>query len=239
MSNNINEAKDLAQLGGSLVVNMGTSTPEGRANYLRAIRAYNAVGGPILLDPVGAAATQDRRDGVRELMAGGFFSVIKGNEGEIRTVSGATGIIQHGADSGAAQLSLEQRIELVQATAARERNVIIMSGATDVVSDGERTLLIRNGHAYLGEITGSGCTLGATVASLLAVERDDSLMAVVTAMLMYEIAAERAAKRPDVKGPGTFVPAFIDELYHIRQESVEGNGAWAQAAQVEIVAGEA
>jgi thiamine-phosphate diphosphorylase/hydroxyethylthiazole kinase len=235
MSNNSNEAGDLAQLGGSLVVNMGTSTPEGRANYLKAIRAYNAVGGPVLLDPVGAAATQDRRDGVRELMAGGYFSVIKGNEGEIRTVSGATGISQHGVDSGAAQLSLEQRVELVRATAARERNVIIMSGPTDVVSDGERTLLIRNGHAYLGEITGSGCTLGATVASLLAVERDDILTAVATAMLMYEIAAERAAKRPDVKGPGTFVPAFIDELYHIRQESVEGNGAWARAAQIDLV----
>jgi thiamine-phosphate diphosphorylase/hydroxyethylthiazole kinase len=73
------------------------------------------------------------------------------------------------------------------------------------------------------------------VASLLVVERDDILIAVATAMLMYEIAAERAAKRPDVKGPGSFVPAFIDELYHIRQESIEGNGAWAQAAQIDVV----
>jgi thiamine-phosphate diphosphorylase/hydroxyethylthiazole kinase len=234
MSNNGNEARDLAQLGGSLVVNMGTSTPEGRANYLQAIRAYNAVGGPILFDPVGAAATQDRRDGVRELMAGGFFSVVKGNEGEIRTVAGAVGISQRGVDSGDAQLSLDQRVELVRSTAARERNVIILSGPIDVVSDGERTVTIRNGHEYLGEITGSGCTLGATVASLLAVERKDAFLAVVTAMLMYEIAAERAAPRPDVKGPGTFVPAFIDELYHIRQESVEGNGAWAAAAQLEF-----
>jgi len=31
------------------------------------------------------------------------------------------------------------------------------------------------------------------------------------------------------------VPAFIDELYAIRQESVAGDGKWAQAAKLEVV----
>lgn len=234
MSNNGLEAADLAALGGSLVINMGTTTPEIRTNHLRCLAAYNAVGGPVLFDPVGAGATQQRRDGVKALMVGGYFDVIKGNEGEIRTVSGAAGVKQHGVDSGASQLQLEDRIKLVQATAARERNVILMTGSTDVISDGERTVTISNGHEYLGEITGSGCTLGTTIASVMAVEREDKLLAAVSAILMYEIAAERAAVRSDVKGPGTFVPAFIDELYHIRQESVSGNTSWADAAKIEI-----
>lgn len=234
MSNNGLEAPDLAALGGSLVINMGTTTPEIRANHLKALAAYNAIGGPVLFDPVGAGATQQRRDGVKALMAGGYFDVIKGNEGEIRTVSGASGVKQHGVDSGASQLSLADRVSLVKATAARERNVILMTGKTDVISDGERTVTINNGHEYLGEITGSGCTLGTTIASVMAVEREDKLVAVVTAILMYEIAAERAAVRQDVKGPGTFVPAFIDELYNIRQDSVKDLAAWAQAARIEI-----
>lgn len=104
-----------------------------------------------------------------------------------------------------------------------------------MVSDGERTFTISNGHEYLGEITGSGCTLGTTIASVMAVEREDKLLAAVTGILMYEIAAERAARRQDVRGPGTFVPAFIDELYHIRQQSVSGDGSWAQAAKIESV----
>lgn len=53
MANYGEEAADLAKLGGALVVNMGTVTPEGLANYKQAIKAYNDAGRPILLDPVG------------------------------------------------------------------------------------------------------------------------------------------------------------------------------------------
>lgn len=53
MSNYAAEAADLAKLGGALVVNMGTVTPEGLANYKQAIKAYNDAGRPIILDPVG------------------------------------------------------------------------------------------------------------------------------------------------------------------------------------------
>lgn len=53
MANYAEEAADLAKLGGALVVNMGTVTPEGLKNYLQAIKAYNEAGRPIVLDPVG------------------------------------------------------------------------------------------------------------------------------------------------------------------------------------------
>ena len=53
MANYAEEAADLAKLGGALVVNMGTVTPAGLASYVQALKAYNAVGGPTLLDPVG------------------------------------------------------------------------------------------------------------------------------------------------------------------------------------------
>ncbi|PNS15264.1 hypothetical protein CAC42_8265 [Sphaceloma murrayae] len=234
MSNNAEESADLAALSGSLVVNMGTATADARQNYLTAVKNYNAVGGPVLLDPVGAGATAQRREGTRALLAGGYFDVIKGNEGEIRTVAGAEGVKQRGVDSGASTLDLKGRVALVKSVAARERCVVLMTGVTDVVSDGTRTVGVSNGHALLGEITGSGCTLGTTVASVLAVEREDKLLATVAALLIYEIAAQRAAARQDVKGPGTFVPAFLDELYAIREESLRGDTKWAEASRVEI-----
>lgn len=53
MSNYAEEAADLAKWGGALVVNMGTVTPEGIQNYQKAIKAYNAVLRPVVLDPVG------------------------------------------------------------------------------------------------------------------------------------------------------------------------------------------
>lgn len=39
-------------------------------------------------------------------------------------------------------------------------------------------------------------------------------------MLVFNIAAELAAARPDVKGPGTFRAALIDELYNVRAADV-------------------
>ncbi|QIX01111.1 hypothetical protein AMS68_006628 [Peltaster fructicola] len=234
MSNDGSEAADLAALGGSLVINMGTTTPEMRANHIKALSAYNAVGGPVLFDPVGAGATQQRRDGVKALMAAGYFDVIKGNEGEIRTVSGAAGVKQHGVDSGASQLSQQERIQLVRTTAERERNIILMTGSTDVISDGQCTFLIHNGHPLLGEITGSGCTLGTTIASMIAVERENKLLAALAGILLYEIAAEQAA--PKANGPGTFIPAFIDELYNIREACKKGDASWLSSAiKVEAV----
>lgn len=43
---------------------------------------------------------------------------------------------------------------------------------------------------------------------------------------MYEIAAENAASKEHVRGPGSFVPAFLDELYAIRQAALKGDHSW-------------
>lgn len=53
MANYGEEAFDLCKLGGALVVNMGTVDPDGLQNYLKALRAYNSVGQPVVYDPVG------------------------------------------------------------------------------------------------------------------------------------------------------------------------------------------
>lgn len=54
MANYGEEAVDLARLGGALVINMGTVTPDGLQNYLKALRAYNDAGRPVVFDPVGS-----------------------------------------------------------------------------------------------------------------------------------------------------------------------------------------
>lgn len=235
MSNSGEEATDLCKLGGALVLNMGTVTQESLRNYLLALRAYNAEGRPVVLDPVGAAATVVRKSALKSLMAGGYFDVIKGNEGEIRQVYGQVNVQQRGVDSGASTLDALAKATLVRDLAAREHNVVLMTGATDYVSDGRRTFAIRNGHEYLGRITGSGCVLGTTISAMLAVHRGDKLLATIAGVLHYEIAAELAARRPDVKGPGTFVPALIDELDHIRGWATDGELSWFDHAKVERI----
>ena len=235
MASHGEEAKDLARLGGALVINMGTVTPDGISNYIDALKAYNRISGPVLFDPVGAGATSIRKSAVKTLMSNGYFHFIKGNENEIRTVLGEITGQQKGVDSGTSTSDEREKVRLVKTLAARERNVILMTGKTDYLSDGARTYAIRNGHAYLGSITGSGCTLGTTVASFLAVYKDDVLLAALSGLLMYEIAAERAAMREDVKGPGTFVPALLDQLYLIAADASQDDIGWLKAAKVEKI----
>lgn len=235
MANYGQEAEDLCKLGGSLVINMGTATPEGLQNNLQALRAYNSVGGPVVLDPVGGGATALRRDTVKTLMAGGYFDLIKGNEGEVKTVFGEIGVQQHGVDSGRSTLDSFAKATLVKNLAARERNIALMTGAIDYVSDGKRTYAIRNGHEYLGRITGGGCVLGTVISAMLAVYREDKLIATIAGLLHYEIAAEIAAMREDVRGPGTFVPALIDELHRISNDALNNNVSWLSRARIELI----
>lgn len=43
--------------------------------------------------------------------------------------------------------------------------IIVLTGVTDYVSDGTTVVRLSNGHSLLGEITGSGCMVGTSVAT--------------------------------------------------------------------------
>lgn len=241
MANYGEEAADLAKLGGALVINMGTVTPDGLENYAKALKAYNSTGGPVVFDPVGAGATAVRRNAVKTLLAAGYFDVIKGNEGEIKTVFGMS-VQQKGVDTGSSTSTLLEKATIVRDLAARERNVVLMTSATDIVSDGERTYAIHNGCEMLGNITGSGCVLGTIISTMVAVSRVDKLVATLAGVLLYEIAAERAVENENsqaqivVTGPGSFVPALIDELSSLQHPSLGPPAStWLPRAKVEAI----
>lgn len=183
-----------------------------------------------------AGATSVRRQAVKDLLAAGKFTVIKGNEGEIRTVYGAAATEQQRGVDSTSSLSLDQRASLVRDLSRKENGtVVLLTGVTDLLSDGKHTFRIDNGHELLGMVTGTGCTLGTTVSAMVSAYPASPLVAAVAGTVMFGVAAERAAERSDVQGPGTFVPAFIDELYAIRKATAGGDLRWLVAAKVQAV----
>lgn len=171
---------------------------------------------------------------MKNIVSAGYIDVIKGNESEIKTVGGG-GETQRGVDSNST-LSREDKVRVVRELASREQAVVVMTGTTDLVSDGTRTFAVANGHEYLGAITGTGCTLGTTISAMTAAWYEgDRLAAVVAGILLFEIAAEVAAEKSSVEGPGTFVPAFLDTLYRIRTRTAGGDLSWLDREKVTMV----
>ena len=221
MSMNADEATDLAKLSGGLVINMGTITPDALAAYRAGLKAYNAAGNPTLLDPVGGGATAVRRETIRTLLKAGYFDLIKGNEGEIGAVLGSSTTQQRGVDSGPSTSTAEDKIKMVGELARKEGCLVLMTGSVDYLSDGTRTVAIFNGSPWLGKITGSGCALGSVLVSYLAMHKDDKFSSALAGILHYEIAAERAEKHEHCRGPGTFIPSFLDELCAVGKEAAD------------------
>lgn len=84
-------------------------------------------------------------------------------------------------------------------------------------------------------VTGTGCTLGTVLSAMAAAWPGDVLLAAAAGTAMFGVAAEMAAERPEVRGPGTFVPAFIDALYAIRKATAEGDFRWMTLVKIQAV----
>ena len=84
-----------------------------------------------------------------------------------------------------------------------------VTGKTDIVSDGRRTLALDYGHALMGQVVGTGCMSSSTVGCFAAVGPDLTL-ATAAALGAYGIAGERGAKRSE--GPGDFFQNFFNEI---------------------------
>lgn len=117
----------------------------------------------------------------------------------------------------------------------------MLTGPTDYLSDGSTVIRLSNGHELLGQITGAGCVLGTTIAAFCGAASiaasgsrkgslvdGDMLLATAGATLALTIAAQQAASREEVRGPGTFLPALIDELAMLTPEIV------SRAAAIEV-----
>ncbi|KAF9436361.1 hypothetical protein BGZ76_004185 [Entomortierella beljakovae] len=223
MAPSVAEAEDLSKIVSSVVLNIGTLTDSFVDCMIEAGKHANALSKPITFDPVGAGATTLRGETTRRILNAMHVDIIKGNAGEISTIAKIIGcdtesIAMRGVDSVGSGFSNPSAV--VQAVAKREKCVVAMTGKIDYVSDGTRTVAIENGHAYQGRITGSGCMIASSIASFAAISPNDHFAAAVAGILALNLAGEHAANREDVRGPGTFRAAFIDEMANLLPEQM-------------------
>ena len=207
------EVAEMVSMSGSLVLNIGTLNDRQVESMLMAGRKANDRGIPVVLDPVGVGATRYRTETAHRLMDQLDVAIIKGNAGEISVMAGAGGIVR-GVDSGGAN---GDPLVIVRELAISSGSVVIMSGGTDIVSDGNRTYLVDNGHEMMGKISGTGCMATSIVAAFAAISKDLTIGA-VAALACFGIAGENASGKAAC--PYSYKVALFDETYSLTPDVV-------------------
>lgn len=208
-----NEVEEMVAYAGALVLNIGTLTDVWVAAMLKAGRRATALGKPIILDPVGSGATVLRTETAKSILAQTKVSVVRGNASEILSLAG-----QNAATKGVDSTDSIEDAGRAAGLLARELGTTLaITGPTDIVTDGHRTLIIEGGHALMPYVTGTGCSATALVGAFHAVD-PDPVSAAATALAFFGLAGERAGAKAD--GPGTFQIHLLDALYNLSPEEL-------------------
>ena len=97
-----------------------------------------------------------------------------------------------------------------------------VTGAIDLVSDGEKCYVIRNGRPEMGQITGTGCQLSGMMTAFVAANPDNQLEAAAAAVCMMGLAGEIGWSRMvDGDGNSTYRNRIIDAIYNMTGEILE------------------
>ncbi|GCE15999.1 hydroxyethylthiazole kinase [Tengunoibacter tsumagoiensis] len=222
MAHAAEEVEEMVSLAGALVLNIGTLTPTQIESMLLAGKRANARGIPIVLDPVGAGATRLRTESALRLLKELQIAVVRGNAAEIGALVGVAGETR-----GVESISLNADRTLVASQAAQTFScTIAITGATDVITDGQRVLVVENGHPLLASITGSGCMSTSLVGAFLAVE-SDGLRAATAALVAMGVSGEVAALKAG--GPGTFRSHLLDAVANLDAQQLQQSQRVRQA----------
>jgi len=212
MAQSTEEAGEMASSASALVINLGTLDPDFVEAALAAGQEANARGAPVILDPVGAGATELRTRSAERLLSELSVAAVCGNAGEVATLAGLSAEVR-----GVESLSGDAREATAEAARALGTTVIA-TGPADYVSGSGRTLAVENGHPLMGRVVGTGCASTAVVGCFAAASGDSPLdpETAAAALAYFGRAGESAAEKAD--GPGTLEPRLLDALARFADE---------------------
>ena len=151
--------------------------------------------------------------------------MIRGNASEIIALDAMWGLNEESATATASKPAGVESVDDVESAIAPAQRLarfmarhgangtaaVAVSGATDMVTDGEHVYRLAGGSAMMTKIT-----LGGVTAVYLAVAQP--LIAALAATSLYNTAGEIAEKRSN--GPGSFQVALLDALWNVTAEEV-------------------
>ena len=225
MADDPEEAEEITSICGGLTINIGTLNHRTIPSMLLAGKKANELAHPVVLDPVGAGASRLRTGTALKLLENIKMTVIRGNISEIKTLALGSGTTK-GVDADVAdqvtEENLDAAVSFVKAFAKKSGSIVAITGAIDLVSDGETCYVIRNGRPEMGKITGTGCQLSGVMTAYITANPDNQLEAAAAAVCTMGLAGEIGwgyMQKGD--GNATYRNRIIDAIYNMDKETLE------------------
>lgn len=219
MSDDESEVEEITSICGGLNINIGTLNKNTIPSMFLAGKKANSLGHKILLDPVGAGASKLRTETAVKLMSEVKFDVIRGNISEIKTLAlgnGTTKGVDADVSDAVSDANLEKSIDFVKKFAASANCVAAVTGAIDLVSDGKKCYVIRNGKPEMGKITGTGCQLSGMMTAFISANPENILEAAAAAVCAMGLAGEIGwSNMQRGEGNSTYRNRIIDAIFNM------------------------
>ena len=225
MSDEPEDVEDITSICGGLNINIGTLNKNSIEGMFRAGRKANELGHTLLLDPVGAGASKLRTDTAVKLMDELKFTCIRGNISEIKTLALGSGTTK-GVDADVADAvtedTLDSAVRFIKDFAKKAGAVVAITGAIDLVSDGDKCFVIRNGRPEMGKITGTGCQLSGLTTAFLVANQDNKLEAAAAAVCTMGLAGEIGwSNMQEGDGNSTYRNRIIDAIFNMNGDLLD------------------
>lgn len=204
MADEVQEMNDMASIVDALLINIGTVNVATSQAMQIAGEVANKRGIPVVLDPVGVGASKFRMNVVQELLSTVKFDCIRCNAGELAAIAGVQWDGK-GVDSGTGEMDVES---VAMEVANRFNCLVVVTGSTDIVTDGQEVKHAAGGDERMTEVTGTGCLLSAICTAALA-STDNGLSMLQSVLQDYKQVATMASKE---HGIGSFQVGVLNAL---------------------------
>lgn len=212
------EVSEITAFCQATLLNTGVPDDEKFCACILAGKKANELGHPVVLDPVGVGASRFRQDHMEELLKNIQVTAIRCNQEEASVLLHIQNHISGGVES-AVEMEKKEQIELAVQLAKAYCCVTLVSGVTDVVSDGNQWEVLSGGDIRIRRITGSGCMLSALCALFCGtgIEPYDAILA---AGKIWKRCSKEAGDRTNKEGGGigTFHRYLFDVLDKVCHE---------------------
>lgn len=225
MSDEPQDVIDITSICGGLVLNIGTLNMRTIDGMQLAGTTATQLGHTILLDPVGAGASALRTSTAAMLLDSCKVGIIRANMSEVKALVGASATtrgVDVSPDDAVTPENLSASAGYARQLAKTTGAIVAITGAIDIIADGERAFAVYNGTPIMGRVTGTGCMLSCTTAAYAVANPENTLEAVVAAVSGHGVCGEIATERMQPgDGNGSFRTYFLDALYNLDGETLE------------------